>query len=428
MATNLIRDPVHDFIPFSAKDKLDQLLLDLMRLPELQRLRRVCQVGFTSLVYPGATHSRFSHSIGVMHVARQVLTHLTETGKPIPKDDIRAVVCSALLHDIGHGPFSHSFEQVSKSKHVVWSEKIIKCKRVSSKLGAELTGRIADFINPTPKTSYLSHIISSQLDADRFDYLLRDNIMTGAQYGHYDLGWILNCLRSNPQKNRLEVSSKGKLTIEGYLQARYHMYRNVYYHKTVRAAEVMFKKIFERANYLTQNGDKLEGDPIFTAISKGQSISLRDYQRLDDAKVWGVLSQWASGKRDKVLSDLSSCLINRKLFKAVVDEPTDEKKNMNVFTSRHLKISNFFKKVPQGDFLWQEEEVIDTPYRPYSPDDKNPMTSIYIQTKNGEPEEISKTSKPIEALTRHYGMYRIFVHAKHADRVKQILEEKDDKK
>lgn len=419
MATNLIRDPVHDFIPFDPDNKFDNLLLNVIKLPEFQRLRRIGQLGLNSMVYPGSTHSRFSHSLGVMHVARRMVSQLNQIySSDISKDDEHAVIMAGLLHDVGHGPFSHIFEKITNKKHERWSIEIIES--ISNKLFG-LTDRIKEFIKPTKETSFLAHIISSQLDADRFDYLLRDNSMSGAQYGFFDLSWIINCLRCDSEKNRLEVSHKGQLAVEVYVQARYHMYRNVYFHKTVRAAENLMKKIFERVKDIAN--DINIGDPILLKIAGGNELSVDEYITLDDSKIMSTISQWAESVKDDTLAELSKDILNRNLFKAVLDIPYNDQPRLLELGPQYSKIKEFFESTKNGDYYWHVEEIKDTPYRPYSPDDEDPSTSIYVQRKNNDPIEISRLSKGIEAMTKDYGMYRIFVHSKYFNKLIRILED-----
>ncbi len=421
MATNLIRDPVHDFIYFDQGNAFDKLLVEIINLPVFQRLRRISQLGFSSYVYPGATHSRFSHSLGVVVVSHKMVNQLQKHHEnEISDDDKQNIILAALLHDIGHGPFSHAFEKITKKKHEFYSAGILERPDVSTKLGSSLS-EIRRFIQANRDTSFLGHIISSQLDADRFDYLLRDNIMTGAQYGHFDLQWIIKCLRCNSAENRLEVSHKGQLALEGYLQSRYHMYRNVYYHKSVRAAEQLFQKVFDRAKCIAMSGD-LPGCQTIIKILKEQDISIDEYISLDEPKVLSTINEWSIFEKDEILSDLSSCLIDRKLFKAVIDFSADDKISPTFFAEGYSRIKEYFDAIRDGSYYWCTDDLVDTPYRPYSPDDKNPKTSIYIRRKNEGPKEISKCSQTVEALTKDFYMHRIFVHPKYVNEVRLKLE------
>ncbi|HSI32217.1 MAG TPA: HD domain-containing protein, partial [Tepidisphaeraceae bacterium] len=238
MAEKIIRDPVHDVIAFRTDQPLDRLLFSLLNAAEFQRLRRILQLGMTHLAYPGATHSRYAHSLGVLETARKMLSHI-ERHTTISDEQRTLCLVSALLHDLGHGPFSHVFERVSHFPHEKLTLRVIQdpdseVHRLLWQHDRLLPEKVAAFFGATDGArSFLNDVISSQLDADRFDYLLRDNHMTGSRYGQFDLQWLLHAL--DVESNRLVVTGKGASAIEDYLHARYNMYRNVYFHKVVRS-------------------------------------------------------------------------------------------------------------------------------------------------------------------------------------------------
>jgi len=428
MSINLIRDPIHDFISFEESSKIDNLLIELINLPEFQRLRRIWQLGLSCYVYPGGTHTRFSHSLGVIHITKKMVNQLKKRyPEDINEEDENAVILAALLHDIGHGPFSHLSENIfseNTEKHEKWSLKIIDQTRIAEYLGT-IGDRVKEFIQAKPDTDFLGHIISSQLDADRFDYLLRDNIMTGAQYGQFDLNWIIQCLECNKSENRLEIREKGILALEGYLQARYHMYRNVYYHKTVKAAEIVFRKIFRRLRKMANSDPEIKKYAIWAKISTNEELSVNEYLSLDDSEVWTVFKNWSENSKDDILSDLTKCLLERNIFKVIfVTDPEDEENRDINIEKWHKNLSimeEHFGKITEGEYYWDKETKADQPYRPYSPDDAEPKTSIYVR-KNGESIEVSKLSNIIRALTKHYRLYRIFVHPKYEDEIIKKME------
>lgn len=246
----LILDPIHDIISFEDND-CDRLLLALINTREFQRLRRIKQLGMSEMVFPGGNHSRFAHAIGVMHNARRFLDRIVKiTGKEV--EHRTAVLAAALLYDLGHGPFSHAFEKITGEDHESRTVEIIvdadtEVNRVLRGHNAALPELLRRFFEtdpesaPGPIPAYLVQVISSQLDADRFDYLLRDSHATGAEYGRFDSRWIIQHLLIDEGKNRLYLSKKAYIAAETYVFARYHMYRAVYFHKTTRAAEVMLK-------------------------------------------------------------------------------------------------------------------------------------------------------------------------------------------
>src|SRR4051812_29809188 len=251
MPEKLIRDPVHDVIAFRTERPADALLFRLLNAAEFQRLRRIRQLGMASLAYPGADHSRYSHSLGVMETARKILDHLRPS---MQLDEEGETVClvAALLHDLGHGPFSHVFERVSGIRHERLTQRIItdpdsEVHRVLFRHDKLMPEKIVDFLRCRPKRTFYCDILASQLDADRLDYLLRDNLMTGSRYGDYDLRWLLHAFTIDGDADRLAVTWKGVSAVEAYLQSRYHMYRNVYFHKVVRSAEGMVRLALQRA-------------------------------------------------------------------------------------------------------------------------------------------------------------------------------------
>src|SRR5688572_12089140 len=254
MAEKIIRDPVHDVIAFRLEQRTDALLFRLLAAREVQRLRRIRQLGMASLAYPGADHSRYSHSLGVMETARKIIEQLRRSFY-LAEDDVTACLVAALLHDLGHGPFSHVFERVSGVRHELLTERAIlepasDVNRILREFDPRLPRRVVDLIKCTSPRSVYCDILSSQLDADRLDYLLRDNLMTGSQYGRYDLAWLLQAMTLDAHGQRLAVTWKGTSAVEAYLQARYHMYRHVYFHKVVRSAEGMVRLALQRAREL----------------------------------------------------------------------------------------------------------------------------------------------------------------------------------
>src|SRR5204862_1748529 len=199
MSEKISRDPVHDCIAFRLERGVDALLFRLLNTVEVQRLRRIRQLGMASLAYPGADHSRYSHSLGVMETARKILDQLAAASFVIDEPGRDVCVIAALLHDLGHGPFSHVFERVSGIEHGKLTQRVIldpgsEVHGILMKHDTSLPQKIADFLSCKPARTFLCDVISSQLDADRLDYLLRDNIMTGSQYGGYDLSSLLHSM------------------------------------------------------------------------------------------------------------------------------------------------------------------------------------------------------------------------------------------
>lgn len=320
MPEKIIRDPVHDVIAFRLDQPIDSLLFQLVNCAEFQRLRRIRQLGMASLAYPGADHSRYSHSLGVMETARKILFQLRQSHY-LSEDDVAVCLAGALLHDLGHGPFSHVFERVSGVRHELFTYKIIRdetseVNRVLVKRDPSLPQRIVDLLEGVPGSGALAEVLSSQLDADRLDYLLRDNLMTGSQYGDYDLNWLVHALTIDRASNRLAITFKGISAVEAYLQSRYHMYRNVYFHKVVRSGEGMLKLALQRAKRLAVQGRLSwppEENPVFKALI-GQQLTVEEFSDLDDVSVMHCFKLWVHND-DATLASLCRGLLGRQLFK-----------------------------------------------------------------------------------------------------------------
>ena len=316
----VFRDPVHGIIEFGGADRP---LANILETRAFQRLRHIKQMGFAWLVYPGAEHSRFGHALGAFHIATRVVTRLE-----LDATVARHVRLAALLHDLGHGPFSHSWEQVfPEIDHESWGARIVS---EDAELGAVLediepglAGQLANFWSKDYQPAYARKLVSSQLDVDRLDYLLRDGHYSGAGYATYDLDWILHALRleavhegDNPTDLVVDYR-RGMFAVEQYLFARTYMYAQVYHHKTVRAAEWMFLKLLTRFRELAEKNREPSGLEKVAAMCRGAQLSVDDYLELDDISVTGAIRSWARGAEDKVLSDLSARLVARHLFKTI---------------------------------------------------------------------------------------------------------------
>ncbi len=225
MSERIYRDPVHNIIRLSADTDEGRLMVRLIDSYEFQRLRRIKQLGLALYTYQGAEHSRFTHSLGALHLMTRVLDRLAEKHN-INEEDRAAARAAALLHDIGHGPFSHVMEKVLNFHHEAWTVRAVLSEetevgRVLRSFSADLPRRVAEIIEGRFQPAFLAQLVSSQLDVDRMDYLLRDSLMTGAKYGLYDLEWIINAIEVDEQANRIYVSARGLYAVEEYLQARY---------------------------------------------------------------------------------------------------------------------------------------------------------------------------------------------------------------
>jgi HD superfamily phosphohydrolase len=318
----VFRDPVHGLIALGGDDAALGRVLDTRAF---QRLRRIKQDGFAALVYPGAEHSRFGHALGAFHIASRVVTRLG-----LAPDVARHVRIAALVHDIGHGPFSHAWEVAlgGATSHEEWGARILaedtEAHAALAEVGADVPVALAAFFDGTYRPRFARKLVSSELDVDRMDYLLRDAHYTGVGYSAYDLEWIVHALRvervrEGDDPNDLVIDyRRGMYAVEQYLFGRFYMYAQVYYHKTVRAAEWMFTKLMERFATLAREGRAPAGLPAAEALARGERIEVDDYLVLDDARVWCAMEDWARMRGgDPVLTDLSARLVARRLFKAL---------------------------------------------------------------------------------------------------------------
>src|SRR6478609_8381354 len=251
MPERIYRDSVHNIINIDSDTAEGRLLVELIDTPEFQRLRRVRQLGLAYFAYQSAEHSRFTHSLGAGHLATRILDKLARK-YTISAEERVAVRAAALLHDIGHGAFSHVIESILGFHHEQFTiDAVLSGEtgvgRVLCDFSSEIAGSVASIIRGDFYNVALAQIVSSQLDADRMDYLLRDSLMTGAKYGIYDLEWIINALAIDEEGDRIYVEARGLYAVEEYLQARYYMFRQVYFHRALRSAEAVLRAILRRA-------------------------------------------------------------------------------------------------------------------------------------------------------------------------------------
>src|ERR671919_1447676 len=331
MPERIYRDPVHNIIRLQTDSDEGELMMRLIDAAEFQRLRRIKQLGLGLYTYQGAEHSRFTHSLGAFHLMTRVLDRLSETYAIDPEDRI-AARAAALLHDVGHGSFSHVMEKVLNFHHERWTVQVILDE--GSEIGEllrdhleDLPAKVASIIEGTFQPSALAQLVSSQLDVDRMDYLLRDSLMTGTKYGIYDLEWIINALAIDEAADRIYVEARGVYAVEEYLQARYYMFRQVYFHRTLRSAEAVLRSIIRRTLQLFDEGQEVwhATDTAFEKILRREPLTITEHLQIDDSDFVFHVKQWQRSG-DHILSDLSRRFIARRLFKAVdLDMPHDQK-------------------------------------------------------------------------------------------------------
>ena len=349
----IINDPVFGFINIPKG-----LLYDIVRHPLLQRLTRIKQVGLSSVVYPGAQHTRFQHSLGAFHLMSEAITQLASKGNFIFDSEAEAVQAAILLHDIGHGLFSHVLEDtiVKGVSHEEIS--LMLMERMNKEMNGQLSLAIQIFKDEYPKR-FLHQLVSGQLDMDRLDYLRRDSFYTGVTEGNIGSARIIKML--DVADDRLVVESKGIYSIENFLTARRLMYWQVYLHKTSVAYEKMLISTLLRAKELASQGVELFASPalrffLYNDINPTEFYNnpdcLENFIQLDDNDIWTALKVWST-HTDKVLSTLSTGMINRNIFKVEISsEPIseDRKKELTLHISQQLDITlseaNYFVSTP----------------------------------------------------------------------------------
>ena len=311
----IINDPIYGFVTIP-----NELIYDLLNHPYFQRLRRIKQLGLTNLVYPGALHTRFHHAIGAMHLMQEAVLTLRQKDIAITEEEEQAVLIAILLHDIGHGPFSHALEHsiVKGVNHETLSSLFM------DKLNEEFKGKLSlaiKIFNDKYKKDFLHQLVSSQLDMDRLDYLKRDSFFTGVSEGVISSDRIIKML--NVVKNELVVENKAIYSIEKFLIARRLMYWQVYLHKTVLSAETLLVNILKRAKELSAKGNELFGTPALLLFLKNNftekdfkkdAVLLDKFSKLDDNDITASIKVWVDND-DKILSKLCANLLDRKLYK-----------------------------------------------------------------------------------------------------------------
>ena len=420
--TQRIRDPIHGLIVFETDQALDQLAWQLINAREFQRLRRVRQLGFSELVFPGATHTRFSHSIGVFHTARHLLS-IIRRELDSAFDEHRAFVagCAALLHDLGHGPFSHTFEGVMKQcgtarRHEEWTSEIIRgdteIRQILDQHDPALADAIADLLTRREPRDIYDAVVSSQFDADRLDYLRRDRYMTGTGAGQLDFDWLLDCLKvgrfvlARGDEDLVEVeglylSSKGLQAAEAYLLGRFHLYAQVYLHKTTRAAEKMLGAALSAVARRMRDGGfadtGLADTHDLARVFQQAPDELQVYLRLDDSAVWSALAAMASA-RDESIRRLASGLRDRRLYKCL--DIGALAKDVSALALQRFKLELRARLAADlGDHILLDEVPLST-YRYYEIDAPAALHKVMI-AKPGRPddrEDIAALSEVVHAI------------------------------
>ena len=403
----ILRDPVHGLVAFEGAH--ERVVAPLLATRELQRLRNVRQLGFTSLVFPGAEHSRFAHGLGAAHVMVRLLARVRDVQGVLPSElrideEVESeAVAAALLHDLGHGPFSHLFEEVlpGARHHEDWTRDIIlddssEVHRALARLARDMPARVAALLDGSHPLGYLSRKVSGVLDVDRCDYLLRDSHMTGVRYGIYDLDWLLRalsfgCMPAGTPGDAWVLAIEGRKglpPIEGFFLARLFMYQQVYHHKATRAAEMLIRAIFLRVADLIRSGRVPAHTPqaVVAAVLR-ESLPLSAYLALDDVTLLAAFRAWEQDP-DPALSELTCRLALRKLPKTL-PLPSDGRRT-GVWQVAYERARRVAEQRGFAPDLWVWLDVPSEFAYQESVDD--PADALWVSIRHHPMERLAKTS------------------------------------
>ncbi|WP_349515916.1 HD domain-containing protein [Leuconostoc suionicum] len=390
----VLRDPIHNFIHIE-----DPIILDLINTPEFQRLRRVKQLGITSSVFHGAEHSRFGHSVGVYELARRITERFEQYYSDIwdPKERLLTLV-AALLHDIGHGAFSHTFEHLFHTDHEAMTREIItgdtEIHRVLAQVSTDFPNKVASVIAKTYENPQVVQLISSQIDVDRMDYLLRDAYFTGTKYGEFDIDRILRTMQPTPDGIAFDIA--GMHAVEDYIVSRYQMYLQVYFHPVSRGMEVLLEHLLQRAQELYRSNTTSEFaennfvGPLLAPLFSDKKITLSEYLKLDDNVFMTYINIWQSHS-DPILSDLSQRFMGRRPLKSM--EITNETAPLLEELEQLVDNAGFNPR-----FYTARNNAYDLPYDDYKPNVAKPRTQIDFLLADGSHRELSDMSTLVAAI------------------------------
>lgn len=392
----VLRDPIYNYIYVD-----NRIILDLINTPEFQRLRRIKQLGTASLIFHGAEHSRFGHCLGVYEITRRICNlfqrnYPTQTpGDGLWDDNERLIaLCAALLHDVGHGPFSHTFEHIFHTNHEQITTQIItspdtNINRILRRVSPDFPKQVASVITHTYKNPQVVQMISSQIDADRMDYLQRDAYYTGTNYGKFDLERILRVMR--PYKGGITFEISGMHAVEDYILSRFQMYMQVYFHPVSRAMEAILEHLLERADKLYQGSvTDLKFTPHMLMPFFNGNFSLQDYLLLDDGVLTTYFAHWRTFP-DTILSDLACRFLDRRPLKSVLY--SDHTEPLLPKLRDLIQTAGF-----NSDYYTAVNDSYNLTYDTYNPQVAKPQTQIELIQPNGELVELSQISTLVAAI------------------------------
>lgn len=416
----VFRDPVHDYIHIR-----DRIIIDLINTREFQRLRRIKQLGTSSFTFHGAEHTRFNHSLGVYEITRRIISQFNRNYPSTSKYDglwdpaeRLVALCAALLHDLGHGPFSHTFEGIFNTNHERITGQIItspetEINQVLRRLGDDFPEKVASVIDKTYPNKQVVELISSQIDADRMDYLLRDAYYAGVSYGTFDLTRILRVIR--PYNDKIVFDFSGMHAVEDYIVSRYQMYMQVYFHPVSRGMEQILKSLLVRAKWCYQQDDIHMKTPIgLLEPFLFENWTIEDYLRLDDSVVNSYFVHW-SQENDRILADLANRFLDRKPFKSILVNEK-EATQLSIAVTEEL-----FNLTYDPTYYFSENSSYDLPYDHYRPDRQSKNSQIELVTKTNQIVELSQVSALVNSLTgKSRGDHRLYFPKELLSHINQV--------
>jgi uncharacterized protein len=456
-----IRDPLHDLIEFNVDDdQLERVLWRVVQTRPFQRLRRVKQLGFSEFVYPGATHSRLLHSLGVFHTARRLMDVIQKYTHPFESSMAQHALAAALVHDVGHGPFSHAFEDVGRrlnlklADHELVSDALIRDSEIAFELkalGSGVPNDVADIVSGNGSNSVYSAVVSSQFDADRLDYMRRDRLMTGTKHAEIDFEWLVENLEIDEVSSGVDETSLGKVqtfvlgpkavwAAEAYVLGLFQLYPTVYFHKATRGAEKIYTELLVRAITLVQDGSiEKTGLPKNHPLVKF-SKSPEDLEcalGLDDTVIWGSLSLMVDSE-DECLAPLARRLRDRKLYKCIDVRAciAREKGDLSAISTEAdricadigQEISEWSKSNSNQNPRALTDEVRRSPYKKLT-ETTGPLDQINIRTDGGHLVDLSQRSKVVAEL-QEYKLFRVYhddADAESKEKINEIIKARLEK-
>lgn len=384
--TKVLKDPVHSYIHIHY-----EVIWNCLDSKEFQRLRRIRQLGGDFQVYPTAEHSRFSHSLGVYEIVRRMVTEVKTLCAELTEYEKVCVMLAGLLHDVGHGPFSHAFEHVTNHSHEEYTAKIIlgdtELNSILRAVSKKMPEDIVSIIQHTHENDILNQIVSGQLDADRMDYLLRDSYFTATSYGQFDLERILRTMRvrkTSEGRKVIVVKHTGIHSVEDYIMARYQMYWQVYYHPVARSYEAVFIQLFNRLkDIFKDNKDYFEDMKVLVPFLEKVEVSEEEYFRLDENSLLYCCAL-IQDKDDVIAADLAKRLQNRKLFEYVDYNEENLAQIQNMLRENGLD-ERYYLRI---------ENIQASVYSPYK------GRKILIEKLDGQIVALEKASTIVESISK----------------------------